>query len=110
MSDEDGYDRDVAKWLEETGHRVALHAPESAEELLRYLQSCVGQRLSSRADIDCYLSTLKVQQAERIDTERKQRILRETALLLALLLAVGVNHYLDVRLQIASLPQMLVFL
>jgi hypothetical protein len=113
VSDEDGYDPELAKWLQESGHRPGAARPreqESADEILRYLQSRVGQSLRTKEDIDRYLAALKEQQIERARAERRQRLLRETALLLALMVAAGVNHYMDVQLQIASLRPLLVFL
>ena len=113
MSEDDGYDADLTTWLAEAGRRQLAQPPqaqESAEQLLSYLQVRVGRRLRSREEIDRYLSDLEARDEERSRAATRQRIIREVALLLALLVAAGVNHYFDVQLQIARLPNLLVFL
>jgi|GEM_PF-2114983 len=82
----------------------ALDAPEA---LLRHIEQHAGQPLRSRAAIDAYLATLTAPRGEARQGERS--LLRESMLVLFLVVAVLQYYYIDVSLQIAALRNVTVF-
>lgn len=102
--------RDLAQWLEESGHRrAAVAGGESAEELLRYLESLAGTQLRSRDDIFVWVQHLRASNEEKRAREASRRLLREVTLLLLLAAAIAQYYYWDVSLQVASLEKIYYF-
>lgn len=111
MGDEDdGYDPEVARWLEEAGKRKPEAHRESVEEILAHIERRAGRALRTCAEVDAYFRDLTAKEAARAREALKQRLLREVALLLALLFAAGVNQFIDVQVRIASIPRLIFFL
>ena len=114
--DQDPYEG-AAQWLAESGRRPWPDLPaqreaaarESSDELLTYLEECAGGRLRSRAAIKQYVAELRSQ--SQVATARKRhQLLRETALLAMLTLAVLQYYYMDVFLQIEHISHLAVYL
>ncbi|MDX1376344.1 MAG: hypothetical protein R3357_12305, partial [Burkholderiales bacterium] len=79
---------------------------DSAQALLQYLEGHAGRPLRTRTAIDAYLATLPAPAPAPAPT---RSLLRETALVLFLVVAVLQYYYIDVSLQIASLRGVTVF-
>ena len=114
----DEYSEDVARWLQDAGHRhaplksnAALHQgpKESGDDLIKYLEGLIGRKLTSRQDIHGFLKQLRTEEVEKIRVAASRRVIRETLLLGCLLAAYLHYYYWDVNLQIASLRQVQVF-
>jgi hypothetical protein len=83
-------------------------APNAADSLLRRVEAHAGQPLRSDAAIDAYFKSL--QRAEKSASRPAGRsLLRETMLVLFLLIAVLQYYYMDVALQISTLNRVTVF-
>jgi len=85
----------------------AAEVKDTPESLLRHLEQQAGESLRSREAIDAYLGTLTKAASDRSTARRS--LLRETALVLFLTIAVLQYYYIDVSLQIASLKRVTVF-
>lgn len=88
----------------------ALGTPEfkdTPESLLRHLEQHAGESLRSPAAIDAYLAALK--KSGNDGTAARRSLLRETALVLFLVVAVLQYYYIDVSLEIAALKRVTVF-
>ncbi|MBF6570726.1 MAG: hypothetical protein IVW54_17815 [Candidatus Binataceae bacterium] len=114
--DQDPYEG-AAQWLAESGRRPWPDSPaqcqvaarESSEELLTYLEECAGRPLRSRAAIKQYVADLR--SPSQVATARKlDQLLRETALLAMLTVAVLQYYYMDVFLQIGNISHLAVYL
>ena len=102
--------RELAQWLCEVGHRVPAAkpgaAPESPEELLRYLGELAGRPLRSREDLHLYFTELHRERLAAMHALERRRLWRES-LLIALLVAAYLQFYfLDIHLEIAKLPRL----
>jgi|SRR5579871_1913797 len=104
------YDPEVARWLQDAGHRKVQEHLESAEEVLAHIEKHARQLLRTCADVDKYFHDLATKDAWRARAALKQRLIREVALLLALLFAAGAHYYLDIEMRIAGLPRIIFFL
>jgi hypothetical protein len=82
-------------------------AANGPEMLLRHLEQRAGKPLRSRAAIDAYLASLPAAQEQRPAAGRS--LLRETLLVLFLMIAVLQYYYMDVSLEIAALNRITVF-
>jgi len=80
---------------------------DTPESLLRHLEQHAGESLRSPAAIDAYLAALKKSGNPGAPAQRS--LLRETALVLFLVVAVLQYYYIDVSLEIASLKRLTVF-
>ena len=116
----DDYSEDLARWLQDVGHRresaprnsaTALHQrpKASSDDLVKYLEELTGRKFTSREDINSFLEQLWTEETEKSRTAANRRVVRETLLLGCLLAAYLHYYYWDVRLQIASLHQVRVF-
>jgi len=85
----------------------AAETEDGAETLLRHIEQHAGRPLRSRSTIDAYLATLTAPREEARPGERS--LLRETTLVLFLVVAVLQYYYIDVSLEIASLKNVTVF-
>lgn len=85
----------------------ATEAENAPEVLLRHIEQHAGRPLRSRGAIDAYLATLTAPRDEARPVERS--LLRETMLVLFLVVAVLQYYYIDVSLQIQSLKNVTVF-
>jgi hypothetical protein len=85
----------------------SAEADNGAEMLLRHLERRAGRSLRSPAAIDTYLATLPPAKQDRPSSGRS--LLRETVLVLFLMVAVLQYYYMDVSLEIAALNQVTVF-
>ena len=90
---------------------AALRSAEvatAADSLLRRVEAHAGRPLRSDAAIDAYFK--RVQRAEESASRPAGRsLLRETMLVLFLLIAVLQYYYMDVALQISTLNRVTVF-
>jgi ferric-dicitrate binding protein FerR (iron transport regulator) len=82
-------------------------ATNTADRLLRRIEAHAGQPLRSDEAIDAYFENLP--RAEGTARPAGRSLLRETALVLFLLIAVLQYYYMDVALQISSLNRVTVF-
>lgn len=107
--------RNLAQWLREVARgprpaRPAAQAPgESGERLLDYLEARTGRKLRSREAVDAYLKDLESQKSEAQRTGMRRGIIRGAILLVLILAAYLQYYYWDVKLEIASLPAVQVF-
>lgn len=85
----------------------AAEAEDGAETLLRHMEQHAGRPLRSRAAIDAYLAARTAPREQPRSGERS--LLRETMLVLFLVVAVLQYYYIDVSLEIASLKNVTVF-
>ena len=105
----------LAAWLAEVGRRAApahilsRRAPESSEDLVRYLEQLAGTELRSREAIRRYIAEVAVQDRNANPVYKRRRFVKETALLVGLLAAYIHYYFWDVNLQIARLPHTLIF-
>ncbi|KPK06136.1 MAG: hypothetical protein AMJ64_09860 [Betaproteobacteria bacterium SG8_39] len=83
-------------------------AEDTPERLLRHLEQHAGQSLRTCAAIDSYLAAQSGAQGDAPPARRS--LLRETALVLFLAIAVLQYYYVDVSLEIAALNRITVFL
>lgn len=86
--------------------RAAAHA-DAAEQLLRRIEAHAGRPLRTGDAVDAYFKELSKSRRETPAAGRS--LLRETVLVLFLLIAVLQYYYMDVSLQIASLNRVTVF-
>lgn len=86
---------------------AATEVRDAPESLLRHLEQHAGESLRSPAAIDTYLAALKKAGSDGASARRS--LLRETALVLFLVVAVLQYYYIDVSLEIASLKRVTVF-
>jgi len=86
--------------------RTAADA-QATEKLLRRVEAHAGRPLRSGEAIDAYFKKLSKPRRESRPAGRS--LLRETVLVLFLLVAVLQYYYMDVALQIASLNRVTVF-
>jgi hypothetical protein len=111
---------DLAQWLSDAGRRtwrsaavaetsLGDRARESSGDLFRYLEELAGRELRSRDDIRRYVGELSAPDPEANRTHRRQRLVKDTVLLLCLLTAYIQYNFLDVNLQIARLPSIVIF-
>jgi len=111
---------DLAGWLSDVGRRTwrPVHAANqgasdsaavSSDVLVRYLGELAGRDFRSREDIRRYVDELTRKDREANQVYRRRRVVKDTALLLGLLVAFIQYHFLDINLQIARLPSTLVF-
>jgi hypothetical protein len=77
--------------------------------LVSYLGELAGREFRSREDIRRYVDELTRKDREANQVYRRRRVVKDTALLLGLLVAFIQYHFLDINLQIARLPSTLVF-
>ncbi|MEJ2175438.1 MAG: hypothetical protein P8Y76_11180 [bacterium] len=80
---------------------------DTPESLVRHLEQHAGESLRTHAAIDAYLAALKNAGAD--GGRARSSLLRETALVLFLVVAVLQYYYIDVSLEIASLNRVTVF-
>jgi hypothetical protein len=113
---DDDDEGNLARWLKEVGHRRlrssndADQVPrESGEDLIRHLEELTGRKLASRDDIDRLLKDLCEADAEAARRVTRRRLVRETVLLVCLLVAYLHYQYWDVSLQIAAIPRVQFF-
>ena len=99
----DGYDAELARWLEDSGTRCAASIKHSPEELLQFFEKLTGTKFATREDIVLYVRGVEIRDAERARVETKRRVARESIFVLLLTVAAGQYYYWDVSLQIASL-------
>jgi len=85
----------------------SAEAGNAPEMLLRHLEKRAGRSLRSPAAIDAFLATQAAAKQARPATGRS--LLRETLLVLFLMVAVLQYYYMDVSLQIAALNRITVF-
>jgi hypothetical protein len=97
------YERELTQWLAESGRRRALGTPESAADLLSYLEQLAGRTLASREDILQYLRRLQADESERAQADGRRRSRREALFLALLGIAAAQYYFWDVSLQIASM-------
>jgi len=85
----------------------AAAEPSAADRLLRRIEAHAGRPLRADDAVDAYFNEL----AEPVRDSRSagRSLLRETVLVLLLLVAVLQYYYIDVSLQIASLNRVTVF-
>lgn len=102
---QDEYDPDLTRWLQDSGRRRAIRPKESPEELLTYLEELTGASLSARADIRDHFRRAHREEAERRRAIEKRRILREAVLVTLLGLALAQYYYWDVELQVAAMQK-----
>ncbi len=106
--------RNLAQWLREVARgRRGADSPrppaESTEVLLEHLESRIGRKLSSTQAVDNFLRDIVSQRSEAEKRGMRRGIVRG-ALLLALLVAAFLNYYYwAVRVEIASMPSVVVF-
>ena len=89
---------------------AALRSAEvatAADSLLRRVEAHAGRPLRSDAAIDAYFKSL--QRRESASRPAGRSLLRETMLVLFLLIAVLQYYYMDVALQISTLNRVTVF-
>lgn len=86
--------------------RAAADA-DAAEQLLRRVEAHAGRPLRTGDAVDAYFKELSKSRRETPAAGRS--LLRETVLVLFLLIAVLQYYYMDVSLQIASLNRVTVF-
>lgn len=85
----------------------AAEAKDAPEALLRHLERHAGRTLKTPAAIDAYLESLRSAPADPAPPKRS--LLRETALVLFLVIAILQYYYIDVSLQIAALNKVTTF-
>jgi hypothetical protein len=111
---------DLAQWLSDAGRRTwrsaavaetssGVGARESSGDLFKYLEELAGRELRSREDIRQYVGELSAPDQEASRTHKRQRLVKDTVLLLCLLTAYIQYNFLDVNLQIARLPSIVIF-
>ncbi len=106
--------KNLAQWMREVarGPRTAdaSRTPaESTEVVLEHLESRIGRKLSSSQAVDNFLRDLASEKSNAEKRGMRRGILRGT-LLLGLLVAAFLNYYYwSVRVEIASMPTILVF-
>jgi MoxR-like ATPase len=110
------YSEEMANWLVDLGHRNRVPAAvdpvrpaASAEDLVRYLETLSGRQFRSHEDVLQLLKDFWQENVEAARAARRQRLIRETLLLGVLAVSYLHNYYWEVRLQIASLPALQVF-
>ena len=101
-SQDDGFNADLAHWLEESGRRHVQHPKDSPERLLQFLEEVAGERLESREDILRYFNKLSARETQAREALRKRQLIRQTILVVLLGLAVGQYYYWQVQLEIAA--------
>jgi hypothetical protein len=100
--------RSVAEHDRRTGAAPEVAAVEDTPEvLLRHLEQHAARPLRTRAAIDAYLAAHSSAPTETAPTRRS--LLRETALVLFLVIAALQYYYIDVSLKIAALNRITVF-
>ena len=86
-----------------------MQSAESSDTVLEYLEAQVGRKLRSRGAVDAFLGDLASRQRRERSLGTRRGIVRG-ALLLALAVAAYFHYYYwDVKLGIASLPAVQVF-
>jgi hypothetical protein len=104
--------RNLAQWLREIarGKPVVPQLPaEPGEGVLEYLELRIGRKLRSREAVDGFLKALESRESEAHRKGMRRGITRG-AILLALILAAYLQYYYwDVKLEIAALPAVEVF-
>jgi hypothetical protein len=106
----------TARWLAESGRRPSPDAhgpkppPESSETLLQYLEEQTGRSLRSREAIRHFISDLTERAQKQVKSDRHRQLVRDSALLAVLVVAVLQFYYMDVFLQIDRLNRVTVFL
>ena len=103
---------ELAAWLRDVGRRTVTgiaKPAESSDELVHYLEELAGCKFRTRDDIRRYFGELRARQRTVSRIHQRRRVIKETALLLALVTAFIQYHFLDVNLQIARLPSTIVF-
>lgn len=85
----------------------AAEVSDASDNLLRRVEGHAGQPLRSPEAIDAYFDELSNSKTQSQPAGRS--LLRETVLVLFLLVAVLQYYYMDVALQIASLNRVTVF-
>ena len=115
MQDHEDYDhpQDLASWLQDAGRRRVAPAPvaaaDSSDEVLAYLESLTGKKLRSRSAVDLLFKAFADDEAKRL-RKAKVRAARRHVLLLALAALSFLHYYYwDVKLKIAALPELRVF-
>ena len=101
-SQDDGFSGDLARWLEESGHRHVRRPKDSPEKLLQFLEEVAGERLESREDILRYINKLSARDTQAREARRRRRLIRQTILVVLLGLSVGQYYYWQVQLEIAA--------
>ena len=101
-SQDDGFNADLAHWLEESGHRHVQHPKDSPERLLQFLEEVAGERLESREDILRYFNKLSARETQAREARRKRQLIRQTILVVLLGLSVGQYYYWQVQLEIVA--------
>ena len=99
---QDEYDPELARWLQDSGRRRAIRLKESPEELLSYAEQLAGVTLSGREDIREYFEKVRREEAERLRSIEKRRVLREAVLVVLLGFAIAQYYFWDVQLQVLS--------
>lgn len=111
---------DLAAWLKDTGRRAwrplessesdsSDRVTESSEDLFKYLEELVGRELKTREDVRRYFDELAARDREGSRIHARRQIIKESALLLGLVVAFIQYHLLDINLQISRLPSTVVF-
>ncbi len=103
----------LARWLQEAGRRRIPRdletRPEPDGQVLAHLEHLTGRELRSREAIVRFLEDLAADETKRARNLARRRAWREGALLLLLTAAYLHYDHWDVRLKIALLPEMKVF-
>ena len=87
--------------------RMADPAPESHEEMLRFLEQLSGRALRTRAEREAYLSELR-SNPRSAPTERVRRrwaVVKHATLAFGLLIAVLQYYLIDIYVQILALQR-----
>ena len=106
---DDGYDAELARWLEDSGPRRAINLKEPPEALLGYIEELAGRRLASRQDIFNYFAEHKSNAIARDSAHTRRRVLREVVFLSALCVAGAQYYFWDVALQITAMQKVYFF-
>lgn len=108
---------DMSKWLVEAAKRTrvpsaAQPAPrqESPEDIVRYLEELTERKLRSRADIVRLLKDVMQENLSEARVLRRRQKVKEIILVGALVAAFAHYEYWDIKLQLASIPSVQVFI
>lgn len=99
---QDEYDPDLSRWLQDSGRRRAIRLKESPDELLSYIEELTGAKLSAREDIRDYFHRRRREEAQRRRAIERRRILREAVLVALLGFALAQYYYWEVQLQVVA--------
>ena len=99
---QDEYDPDLTRWLQDSGRRRAIRLKESPDELLGYIEELTGAKLSAREDIRAFFHRGRREEAQRRRAIERRRILREAVLVVLLGFALAQYYYWEVQLQVVA--------